>query len=266
MQFLSSFEDADQRRRWVDVHGAKYLLREYVGAAPTRGTYVEGNEVNDNELPQGFLVNQPPGSVTPPHFHETNQFQVFVGGSGRMGKKPAGPVTVQFAGGHTPYGPIVASDDGVQYFTLRQRWDPGAKYMPQMREKLARGHQRQRLAAPLAATLLDAVQTLAQPSLSELIRPEPDGLAAYLLRLGPGQQVSGPAGDMAGGQYHVVLCGTLMHGGEELARLGCRFASPEEGAVSFEAGGEGLAALVLQFPRWRPPPSDSRSTRRKIET
>ena len=86
---------------------------------------MEGNETNDNGLPQGFLVSQPPGSVTPPHFHETNQFQVFVGGSGRLGKRRADPVTVQFAGGHTPYGPIAAGDRGIQYFTLRQSWDPG---------------------------------------------------------------------------------------------------------------------------------------------
>ncbi len=248
MQLLSSFDEADQRSRYVHVHGSDYLLREYVGAAPTRGTYVEGNEVNDNALPQGFLVNQPPGSVTPPHFHETNQFQVFVAGSGRMGKKPANPVTVQFAGGHTPYGPIVAFDDGVQYFTLRQCWDPGAKYMPQMREKLNRGHQRQRLAEAIPEPLLDAIGTLREPSLIELISREPDGLAAYVLRLGPGQSTEGPSGEGAGGQYHVVIRGSLRYQGAELDRLGCRFATSDEGRVHFEAGKGGLAALVLQFP------------------
>jgi len=248
MQFVSSFENADNRSRYVHVHGSDYLLREYVGAAPTRGVYVEGNEANDNALPQGFLVNQPPGSVTPPHFHETNQFQVFVGGSGRMGKMPAKPVTVQFAGGHTPYGPIVAFDEGVQYFTLRQSWDPGAKYVPQMRDKLVRGHQRQRLADPVEEGLLDAVSELIAPSLEDVLVQEPDGLAAYLLRLGPGQAVLGPDGSSGGGQYHVVLRGTLIHEGESLGRLACRFATRDEGAVCFDAGLEGLAALILQFP------------------
>ena len=135
MLLATSTADAEKNTRAVDVHGQKYVLREYIGAAPTRGIYVDGNEANDNALPQGFLVTQPPGSVTRPHFHETNQFQVFVDGSGRFGKKDAYPLTVQYANGHTPYGPITAGDQGVMYFTLRQRWDPGAKYMPQMREK-----------------------------------------------------------------------------------------------------------------------------------
>ena len=139
MLIATSIAEANERRQVVDVHGQEYLLREFVGAVPRRGTYVEGNEANDNGHPQGFLVSQPPGSVTPPHFHETNQFQVFVGGSGRLGKRRADPVTVQFAGGHTPYGPIAAEDRGIRYFTLRQAWDPGAKYMPAMRGRLVRG-------------------------------------------------------------------------------------------------------------------------------
>ena len=130
MLLQRSASEARRNQRRIQVNGHEYVLSAYVGAAPVRGTYVDGNEVNDNALPQGFLVQQPPGSVTPPHFHEVNQFQVFVGGNGRMGKRPAGPVTVQYANGHTPYGPIVAGEQGVTYFTLRAAWDPGAKYMP----------------------------------------------------------------------------------------------------------------------------------------
>ena len=111
MLIATSTAEAKQKQRLVHVNGHDYTLSEYVGAAPLRGKYVEGNEVNDNGLPQGFLVEQPPGSVTLPHFHETNQFQVFVAGTGRMGKMAARPLSVQFAGGHTPYGPIVAGDD-----------------------------------------------------------------------------------------------------------------------------------------------------------
>ena len=40
---------------------------------------------------------------------------------------------------------IVAGEEGVHYFTLRQRWDPGAKYMPQSRHLLRKGNQRTRL-------------------------------------------------------------------------------------------------------------------------
>ena len=250
MLIATSIAEANERRQVVDVHGQEYLLREFVGAVPRRGTYVEGNEANDNGLPQGFLVSQPPGSVTPPHFHETNQFQVFVGGSGRLGKRRADPVTVQFAGGHTPYGPIAAEDRGIQYFTLRQAWDPGAKYMPAMRSRLVRGKQRQRLAPrverPAAASLGD----LGTPAIETLIALEADGMGAELVRLGPGMRTSRPCG--GGGQYQVVIAGILAHGGAELPRLSCRFATADEPECEFEAGPGGVAILTLQFPGpWR---------------
>ena len=59
--------------------------------------------------------------------HHINQFQVFVDGSGKVGRHAALPITVQYANGYTPYGPIEAGVTGVRYFTLRQQWDPGAK-------------------------------------------------------------------------------------------------------------------------------------------
>lgn len=118
MLIATSTADAMQNQRRVVVNGRDYVLSEYFGAAPQRGRYVDGNETNDNGLPQGFLVDQPPGAVTLTHFHETNQFQVFVEGIGRMGKQPARPLTIQYANGHTPYGPIVASETGIKYFHL----------------------------------------------------------------------------------------------------------------------------------------------------
>lgn len=249
MLIATSIADANERRQLVDVHGQEYLLREFVGAVPRRGTYVEGNEANDNGLPQGFLVSQPPGSVTPPHFHETNQFQVFVGGSGRLGKRRADPVTVQFAGGHTPYGPIAAEERGIQYFTLRQAWDPGAKYMPAMRNRLVRGRQRQRLAARLERPAAD-LGDLPSPAVETLIPLEADGMGAGLVRLGPGMRCVHPCG--GGGQYQVVIAGTLVHDAEELTRLSCRFATADEGECEFEAGPGGLAVLALQFPALEP--------------
>ena len=106
MLLTTSATDAIQRSRQIEVNGRQYTLAEYVGAVPKKVVYVEGNEVNDNGLPQAFLVIQPPGAVTPAHFHEPKQFQVFVEGDGRIGAHTTTPPTVQYANGHTPYGPI----------------------------------------------------------------------------------------------------------------------------------------------------------------
>lgn len=249
----TSAAEADANQRVVDVHGQSYVLREYVGNAPRRGIYVEGNESNDNLLPQGFLVTQPPGSVTRPHFHETNQFQVFVSGDGKFGKKPAAPLTVQYASGHTPYGPITAGSNGIMYFTLRQRWDPGAKYMPQMREKLVRGRQRQRL-VPCAPLTSGAALKSAKVDVQYLIEAEPDGLMALDVHMGADQQVALPAAAEGGGQYHIVVQGSIVateHADEHLGQWACQyvFAHDPPTADALRAGPTGARVLVLRFPR-----------------
>ena len=248
MFLASTHAEAMQRARTVHVNGSDYILAEYVGAAPVRGKYVEGNEKNDNGLPQGFLVHQPPGSVTPPHFHETNQFQVFVGGTGHMGKHPAAPLTVQYANGHTPYGPIVAGEKGVQYFTLRQRWDPGAKYMPASRDKLAKGNQRTRIKAGIAVLADAQRRALPAPSSEEIFAPETDGLEAKILRAGPDQEIAVGAAHGSGGAYVVVVGGSLALGDNLLGRLATLFVTPDEPAQAARSAQDGVELLVLTFP------------------
>lgn len=249
MLLIGSTPEVEATRRTVDVHGQPYVVREYIGAAPKRGTYVDGNEANDNALPQGFLVDQPPGSVTRPHFHETNQFQVFVAGSGRFGKKPALPVTVQYASGHTPYGPIAAGENGVRYFTLRQRWDPGAKYMPAMRDRLVRGRQRQHLAPGIEVSEPAALRVREDVAIETFIGPDSDGLLGAMVRVPPGATAQLPDAREGGGQYHVVMSGSIRHGQAELPLWSCQFASAEEDRLEVQAGERGLELLVLRFPK-----------------
>jgi hypothetical protein len=84
----------------------------------------------DALFPMAFLVEQDPGGTANAHFHRQDQFQLVVGGYGMLGRHEVRPVTVHFTGAHTAYGPIRASEDeGVAYFTLRNGFDPGARFM-----------------------------------------------------------------------------------------------------------------------------------------
>ena len=249
MLIATSAAEARQKQRLVHVNGHDYTLSEYVGAAPVRGKYVEGSEVNDNGLPQGFLVEQPPGSVTLPHFHETNQFQVFVDGIGSMGKHAASPLTVQYANGHTPYGPIKASETGVKYFTLRQRWDPGAKYMPGARDKLTKGNQRTRLKANLGVYELAQRQALKVPLAETVFEREDDGMAAWIYRFGAGQSAVMPSAAGSGGQYLLVADGALEYEGTTFDKWSTLFVTSEEPPPTIVAASAGLDLLVLQFPK-----------------
>lgn len=248
MLIATSTTEAMQNQRQVHVNGRDYILSAYVGAAPVRGKYVEGNEVNDNGLPQGFLVEQPPGAVTLPHFHETNQFQVFVDGIGGMGKHRAVPLTVQYANGHTPYGPITASETGVKYFTLRQRWDPGAKYMPGARDKLAKGNQRTRIKGDIPPTSAAERAVLTAPAAEVIFEQEADGMAAWLYRFGAGQSIAAPDAAGTGGQYLVVAEGELELDGRTLEKWSTVFVTPDEAPPVMHASDAGLDLLVLQFP------------------
>ena len=182
MLLTTSATDAIQRSRQIEVNGRQYTLAEYVGAVPKKVVYVEGNEVNDNGLPQAFLVIQPPGAVTPAHFHEPNQFQVFVEGDGRIGAHPTTPPTVQYANGHTPYGPIVASAAGIQYFTLRQRWDPGAKYLPASRARLVTGNQRTRVKGGLCVSSDAQRMSRTAEAIDTVFAEEPDGIGRLVVQ------------------------------------------------------------------------------------
>ena len=139
MPIVTSATDALKNQRQVHVNGREYTLSEFVGAMPLRGHYQEGNESNDNGMPQGFLVTQPPGSVTPAHFHEPNQFQVFVDGSGRIGARAAPPLSVQYANGHTPYGPIVGGPRRPQLLHAAPAVGSGRQVCPGLSGQAAQG-------------------------------------------------------------------------------------------------------------------------------
>ena len=248
MLIVTPTSEAMQRQRQVHVNGRDYTLSEYVGAAPVRGHYQDGHESNDNGLPQGFLVHQPPGAITPAHFHEPNQFQVFVGGKGRIGAFAAVPLTVQYANGHTPYGPIVAGPEGVEYFTLRQRWDPGAKYLPANRDKLVKGNQRTRVKGDLPVGTEQERKARRDCRVETVFAPEADGLAGNLYRLGPGQSARMPDPAGTGGIYFIVAEGSIVRGGVDLPRLSTIFSSPDEPRLHLAAGDTGADLLVLHFP------------------
>ena len=226
------------------VDDQPYVGREYVGSAPKPGTSGYGQSVVGDGSPQAYLVMQPPGSVTRPHFHQTNQFQVFVDGGGTVGKLRADPITVQYAGANTPYGPIKAEAEGIHYFTLRQEWDSGAKYLPAQQKLLVKGRQRQIVgvskAAPLPATGV-AKQTL--------IELTDDGLVALYLRFAADTRMTLPDAAEGGGQYHVVVAGSLNRDGEDMGPMSIEFASPAAGAIEVAAGSQGLELVLARFPR-----------------
>ena len=237
-QATSSTDAAATRRQYSLANGTGYWRSEFHRAA------ADGPAVQ----PQAFLVEQEPDSTILPHFHVQNQFQIIVAGGGRLGKHPVRPVSVHYAGAHTPYGPIVSGPEGLSYFTLRDGFDPGARFMPGARAELARVRRRFLLADELAVEPPEALRSRRGAAVETVIAPEADGLAAMLLRAGPEVQTTGPDPAAGGGQYHLVLAGTLRHERRDLPVNSCLFVARGDPPPGIAAGPEGLQLLILQFP------------------
>jgi len=108
----------------------------YIGANRYTLPPDEKPPAEDAPHPVAFLVEKGPGAVTRPHFHQADQFQVVVAGRGMLGDHDFSDGAVHYADAYSAYGPIVAGKSGIWWFTLRNRWDPGARYMPAEREAL----------------------------------------------------------------------------------------------------------------------------------
>lgn len=209
-----------------------------------------GGEIRNE--PQAFLIEMHAGETILPHFHEVDQFQVFVAGSGGMGRHPAATLAVHFAEHHTGYGPINAGPHGYSYFTLRAKSDPGAHYMhkPGYREALKPSRKRHGVAAGIMLStepvLMDRKDASVEPLLQEL--DGGDGLGASLIRMGPGMRHSGPDPRATGGQYYLALNGSLEIDVGTFPAWSTVFVSADDAPLTLKSGPKGLEALLLRFP------------------
>lgn len=174
--------------------------------------------------PQAFLVEQDPHSTILPHYHEQNEFQVVVAGGGRFGRNDVKPVTAHYAGRHTGYGPIESGGEGLWYFSLRAHTDPGARFLPEWRDRMDKAQPKRHLMGDV-----DAQKGVA-------IAPQADGIAAWI-----SSRNDFPCNAKAA-RFYVVLSGEISLKGEQLPRLAVAFADEP-----FEFTGE-ASVLCLQFP------------------
>jgi hypothetical protein len=199
--------------------------------------------------PTVFLVEQPPGSALPAHFHMQNQFQVVKEGRGTLGPHAIGPGSVHYAGAFTGYGPLVAGPEGLSYFTIRAVFESGANFIAEGgRRNMRPGpkrHAQGPVHEPLAARQL---MDLGAPARVQLIEAGDDELEAFAWQLPPSAPlpIATPRGS---GQFQLVLSGELHAGGCVLDAWESRFLSVDERDVAgCRAGPHGLHLLVLQMP------------------
>jgi hypothetical protein len=179
------------------------------------------------------------------HFHELDQFQVVVSGSGRLGRHQVGAGTVHYTDAHTPYGPIVAGDPGLGYLTLRRDSDTRTLYMPASRERLGEARTA-RPSFPHRNIEFDPNSCPNDGPCWHL--DEPDGVQIGHLRLdaGAGVVVERPAPQDA---YLVITRGAAMTvvGGQRDWLPLVSFLKASSPSVTLIAGEVDVMALVLVF-------------------
>ncbi len=217
---------------------------------PVHKTTLFRSDPADFPAPTAHLIEQAPGDVVRPHFHMNSQFQVFVHGSGSLGRNPITAFVVQYVAPFTGYGPITASAEGIWYLTLRPSFPVHqAGYQPVL--YLPESRPVQDTDAPkfqvhsqaFAPGLAPGAASMSQP----MIAPAANGLGAWWMRLAPGEKATPPAHPHGLARYCVVASGSLWQEGRTLPSLSLIWSTCDE-AVSMTAGSDGAEVMVLQFP------------------
>ena len=197
-----------------------------------------------SQASQAFMVERPfAGARIEPHFHDVDQFQVIVDGDGRIGKKAVRPITFQYADAFTPYGPIIANDRGLSFFTLRNISSGGFWSMPGNKQNMP-GRAGRNIEGIFELSL--GVPAAGDVIREDLMPREADGVAAVGIRLGANAHGQGLAA--AGkGQFYLVCAGSVVAGGKVLAERSVIRVEADDPTLQLQAGPDGAQVLALQF-------------------
>ena len=123
-------------------------------------------------------------------------------------------------------------------------------FLPEGR-KFQQENARRNLTADVDVLPDDSTLALLDTIEQEAVFPaEDEGLAAWSLRMGPNMAFTGPDPMSGGGQYYVVMNGSLNHGGKTYEKWSCLFVEPPEDGLDIQSGSRGLEVLILQYPYW----------------
>ncbi|MCI5078267.1 hypothetical protein [Oricola sp.] len=203
---------------------------------------------------QAFRIDMSANMQLDSHFHIVDQFQIFIAGSGTIGRDTANMITAHYADHHTGYGPLIAGEQGMSYLTLRSKTDAGLVKLstPNVREQLRPTKRRHRVSSQVTLSIPPVLQHLEEPAVETVMEEKlgDDGMTVKVFRLGGGMTVSAPTTEGTGGYYIVVMNGSLIHDGHEFEPWSLIWVSHEEAAPVLAAGSCGLEAMVAVFPAW----------------
>lgn len=229
--YVKTFEET--RVHEVQLPGARVIHHDYFGIP---GVLAEGLHAYTVGLPD-------PDSIIPPHFHDVDQFQLVIEGRGRCGKQAWKPGAFYYSDAYASYGPIVASDGGLVIFTLRAAAASGQYEMPQSRHLIPGPAGKAKLGQ------FDIERSLPSEGVTQFeLASRPDGVLVLGLQCAPGASLDNlPEPSSGGGQYIVVVNGSLIMEDRALPPFAVMFVSAGEDMPTFHAGPDGANIALFQF-------------------
>lgn len=170
----------------------------------------------DPRAPHAMFVHQEAGVELARHFHDSDQFQIFVKGDGRLGNETLSAVSVHYA----------------------RRIPSTARWWPAERSRVDRDTFKEQ--ATVAVGECTDRKAPATRTILRSTRGRP--AAASEIHLPPRAPVSGAPNMMT--CFYVVLAGSLLCGEHEIERLG---AVGFTGEAELRAGSAGLHAIAACF-------------------
>jgi len=219
----------------------------YNGMKYWRGDFI--NTPSDLPFsPQSYLVEQLPTIVNPTHFHIQNQFQVFIAGSGSIGKHEIKPCVVHYAGAFTGYGPLVSGAQGLHYITLRSQRDPGAKFIPEKTSELVKGPKHHHTTESLDLLSLEELVDLGRPQRLDIHTDQSTGLGISQIRMPPHSQFTLDFLNLSTSAYLLVMTGSITHAAYHLTPHENIFITKENAPYTVHTQDLTCEMLFLQFP------------------
>ena len=199
--------------------------------------------------PQAFLIEQEANSILRTHFHTENQFQVVVAGRAMLGKHSVYPISLHYASKHTGYGPILTSEEGLSYFSIRDCTTQLAYYLPESKHLMADVPRKNVFAKNFETLPSNKLKDLTDLQLIEAIEVGEDGVAAWQLRI-PSDQIFDTK-NLQGefDRFVMVLSGAMNCATELLTPWSITYISAQEKCFPIQAGSQGLEVLIVQFPK-----------------
>jgi rubredoxin len=199
-------------------------------------------------------INRYPGdgkaNISAAHFHQVDQFQVILDGTGDFGRHPVKPYCIHFSRAYTPYGPLEADKKtGWAFMVLRSRFDPGAQRFPHSLEKLKQIPNRQPWQVTTDADFPPRTSGVNVRDVPEI--SDDQGLFSRTVTMGAHARMTAPDPSVGDGQYVIVIKGSLEHDGKERAAPAVVFVKRDEAPFEIVAGAQGLEAIILNFPKVR---------------